>query len=189
MTLDVGISWRPCTGETATSPHAVARPTSDGMLFGVVDALGHGEGAAVVAADALRSLLAASLRGGVAGVLAGLDAALRGGRGAAALICIVRDDAIEGCGVGNVELRSTGMRMPVVATPGVLGRGPAVRPRIFSARLVAGARLVLFSDGVSARLRPDEDRELPAQAASAALLGRWAKPTDDATVLVADVTR
>ncbi len=189
MTLDVGISFRPCAGETACGDVAVARPTADGLLFGVVDALGHGDGAAAVAADALRSLLAVPLRGGVAGVLAVLDAALRGGRGAAALLCIAHDDAIEGCGVGNVELRSTGMRLPVVATPGVLGRGPAVRPRIFSARLVAGARLVLFSDGVSARLRPDEDRALPAQAASAALLGRWAKPTDDATVLVADVNR
>lgn len=189
MTIDVGISSRPCAGETACGDVAVARPTPEGLLFGVVDALGHGVAAAEVAADALKSLLAAPLRDGVAGVLALLDAALRGGRGAAALLCIAHDDAIEGCGVGNVELRSTGMRLPVVATPGVLGRGPAVRPRIFSARLVAGARLVVFSDGISARLRADEDRALSPQAASAAFLGRWGKPTDDATVLVADVKR
>lgn len=186
--LELGASVRPYPGESCSGDAAVMRSDPDAVLFGIIDALGHGSAAAAAATRATELLAGASLREPIATLVRELDGGLRGGRGAAALLCLVRGDELEGCGVGNVELRTTGMRIGVLATPGVLGRGPSVRPRTFAARLVPGVRMVVFSDGVSGRLRADHRRALAAQAASAALLAEWARDTDDAAVLVADVT-
>ncbi len=188
MMLELGFTVRPYPGERCSGDATVVRHGDAVVLFGVIDALGHGEAAADAADRAVAHLEAVSLRDSIGVIIGALDVHLRGGRGAAALVCVARGDALEGCGVGNVELRSIGMRVPVLGTPGILGRGPAVRPRVFTTRLIQGARLVLFSDGVSGRLRPDHRRELAAQAASAALLAQWGRDTDDAAVLVADVT-
>lgn len=186
--LEFGASVRPHPGESCSGDAAVIRSEADAVLFGVVDALGHGSAAAAAANRATEFLASASLHAPIATIVRELDTGLRGGRGAAAMLCLIHGDELEGCGVGNVELRAVGMRIGVLATPGVLGRGPSVRPRTFAARLVPGVRMVVFSDGVSGRLRADHRRALAAQAASAALLAEWGRDTDDAAVLVADVT-
>ncbi|MBK8239650.1 MAG: SpoIIE family protein phosphatase [Deltaproteobacteria bacterium] len=186
--LEFGATVRAYPGEACSGDAAVIHNDADAVLFGVVDALGHGTAAAAAANRATELLSGTSLREPIATIVRELDLGLRGGRGAAAMLCLVRGDELEGCGVGNVELRTIGMRIGVVTTPGVLGRGPAVRPRTFAARLVPGVRMVVFSDGVSGRLRADHRRALAAQAASAALLEEWGRETDDAAVLVADVT-
>lgn len=191
MRLDLGATIRPHPGERRSGDAAVLRHTPNGALFGIVDALGHGEIAADVAVVAVERALAVGLVAGIAGVVSEIDEALRGTRGAAGLLCLVVDDTIEACGVGNVELRTTGMKLPVVVTPGILGHGGRghglSRLRVFGGRLIAGSRLVLFSDGISARLRADEAPDTTAQGASAVLLDRHARPHDDAAVLVADV--
>lgn len=189
MSFDVGATVRALPGETECGDAIIERRCDDVVLFGVIDALGHGPAAAVAARRAVEHAMSTSLAGGLTALFSGLDRHLRGGRGAAALLCIAHGDTIEGGGVGNVELRAVGMRMPMVVTPGVLGQGGAARLKVFEGRLVVGARLVLFSDGVSSRLRADEDRDLAPQPASAALLERWARATDDATVMVADTNR
>lgn len=76
--------------------------------------------------------------------------------------------------------------MPVVLTPGVLGV-QVVRLRVFQTALTPGTRLVIFSDGLSPRMDLERVERLPAEPAARALLERYRRSHDDATLLVADL--
>jgi negative regulator of sigma-B (phosphoserine phosphatase) len=174
----------PCVGEIANGDAVVVRHFDGGALVAVIDALGHGR----KAADDLAAtkLAAVPLDAGSRGVLDILDLvhdALRGSRGAAAMICVVEQDRIEGCGVGNVELRCAGVSLPVVLSPGILGVGK-IRMRPFAGRLSPGCRLYMFSDGISRRAPFTELARLPADEACRELLDRYRRNHDDASVLV-----
>ncbi|MFP2931326.1 phosphoserine phosphatase, partial [Pyxidicoccus sp. 3LG] len=147
---------------------------------------GHGPVAARVAADAARCLETQSLSGGVESVVGALHAALRNGRGAAVMVGLFDGRTLQCGGVGNVELRTRGTRVPVIPTPGILGQSFRTL-RTASTPLAQGDRLVLFSDGLSFRLDLETTRSLPPGEACALLMERYARDTDDATVLVADV--
>jgi len=116
----------------------------------------------------------------------GLHEALRGTRGAAAMCCLLKKGRIEGCGIGNVELRSSKDRVPVVLTPGILGVS-LQRVRTFEARVSAGARIYIYSDGVSPRMDLERVARLATEAACAALMRQYRRTHDDATLLVADI--
>ncbi|MBJ6760516.1 SpoIIE family protein phosphatase [Myxococcaceae bacterium JPH2] len=177
---------RPRQGETANGDSALIREDGGHTLLAVVDALGHGPLAADAAQAALRCLEQVSLTAGLASVLESLHQALRGGRGAAAMLALYDGRTLRCGGVGNVELRALGTKIPVLPTPGILGQHVrAVREAEVTPAL--GDRLVLFSDGVSSRLELDMTRGLTPEAACALLLERYGRETDDATVLVADV--
>src|SRR5262249_6070697 len=111
--------------------------------------------------------------------------ALRASRGAAAMVCSIVGDKVYGCGVGNVEMRITGGEVPVVLSPGVLGA--TVRSfRYFHGKLHGRSRLVLFSDGVSARFQLDSLRHLGPRELSERLVTDHGRTHDDATALVVD---
>lgn len=176
----------PKDGERESGDAVVVRPTDDGVVLAVIDALGHGERAAAVAREAILELGEVAVDRGVAHVIDRLHGRLGGGRGAAGLVCILRGKRLEVCGVGNVDLRIRGAKIPVALTPGVLG-GAMSRRRVFSGDLCPGARLVMFSDGISARLDLDAVAGLDPAAACRALMGSHRRAHDDATVLVVDV--
>jgi phosphoserine phosphatase RsbX len=179
----------PREGEIANGDAVVVRRFEGGALIGIIDALGHGHKAAEVADLATAKLAELSLDRGPRDVLSILDAvhhALRGSRGAAAMICVVQEDRIEGCGVGNVELRCAGVSLPVVLSPGILGVGK-VRLRPFTGRLNPGCRLYMFSDGISRRAPFTELAQLSADEACRELLDRYRRNHDDASVLVLSV--
>lgn len=176
----------PKEGETLCGDTVVVRSEDGVMLLAVLDALGHGPPAALVADVGRAFLIDAPLDTDVRRLTDGLHAALRGTRGVAAMCCIIRGDRIEGCGIGNVEMRSSRSRVPVVLTPGVLGV-QMMRPRVFQGTLSPGARLVLFSDGLSPRMDLEKVERLPAEPACKALLERYRRSHDDATLLVADL--
>ena len=177
----------PMDGERESGDAVVVRPTEDGVILAVIDALGHGEHAAAVAREAIVELGDVAIDRGVTHVIERLHGRLRGGRGAAGLVCILRGKRLEVCGVGNVDLRIRGAKIPVALTPGVLG-GAVNRWRVFSGDLAPGARLVMFSDGISARLDLDAVAGLDPGAACRALMASHRRAHDDATVLVADVS-
>jgi negative regulator of sigma-B (phosphoserine phosphatase) len=183
--LQVGASARPKLGESVCGDAIVVRETDDGALFGVIDALGHGPAAAQAAAVATGHLQGVDPALDIEEVVQGLDRALRGTRGAAALIGQVRDARLRMCGVGNVDLRLWSVRLAARQTPGVLGAGVR-RLYAFGGDLPPLARLVLFSDGVSGRFSAEETRMLDAPAASRAILERHGRVTDDASVLVVE---
>lgn len=176
----------PKEGETLCGDTVVVRDEGGVTLLAVIDALGHGPPAAVVADRGREYLAGARLDRDVGALTEGLHEALRGTRGVAAMCCLIRADRMEGCGVGNVELRSSGSRVPAILTPGVLGV-QVTRLRVFQTTLTPGARIVLFSDGVSPRIDLERVERLPAEPAGKALFERYRRAHDDATLLVADL--
>lgn len=176
----------PKEGEVLSGDAVITRRQPGITLLAVIDALGHGPHAAVVADRSREYLDSARLDQSVYALTEGLHDALRGTRGAAAMVCLLKNDRLEGCGVGNVELRALTSRIPVVLSPGILGV-TLRRARIFEGGLVAGSRLFLFSDGISPRMDLLAVERLPVEQACKALVDRYRRSHDDATLLVADI--
>jgi negative regulator of sigma-B (phosphoserine phosphatase) len=176
----------PKAGEDVSGDAALVRHTDRRSLIAVIDALGHGPLAASVAKTAIEHLAAAKFDAGVRALIDDLHLALRGSRGAAAMLCIVEGERIEGCGVGNVDLRTYGSRVPVVLTPGVLGR-TLNRVRVFSGTLAAGDRLLFFTDGITSRFDVEPILRMPAREACREFVNRYRRSHDDATVLITDI--
>ncbi|MFP2963759.1 SpoIIE family protein phosphatase [Myxococcus sp. 1LA] len=186
MRLVVAHRSRPKVGERENGDGVMVRQEGERTLVAVVDALGHGPVAAQVSSDALRCLIQVPLAQDVEALTAAMHTALRHGRGAAVMLALFDGRTLQCGGVGNVELRARGTRVPVIPTPGILGQSYRAL-RVASVALSAGDRLVLFSDGLSSRLELEDARHHPPEAACDLLMERYGRPTDDATVLVADV--
>lgn len=186
MRLAVAHQSRPKPGELENGDVALVRQVGEHTLMAVVDALGHGPVAAKVAADVVRCLEGAALNAGVEPLMDALQVALRNGRGAAIMVGLFDGRTLRCGGVGNVELRTRGTRVPVIPSPGIVGQ-PIRVLRTTSAVLAPGDRLVFFSDGLSSRLDLEHAQKLSPPQACALLMERYARPTDDATVMVADV--
>lgn len=188
MRLVAQSQTRPKPGELLNGDIAVIRSDGERMLLAVIDALGHGQLACQVAERAREFLDRADLKAGVHSLLAGLHEVLARGRGAAGAVCIADGSLLEYGGVGNVELRATGASLGMHQTDGVLGH---LSPRIRTAtsELVVGQRLLMFTDGISEHFALADFAKVPVPEVCQTLLDRFARPTDDATVLVAEVTQ
>lgn len=176
--VECGDSWRVVTG-----PQRLA--------FLLVDGLGHGSEAASVAAIATETFGAAGESDAEKALIA-IDKATRGTRGAAVSVAVVDDAArqLRFCGVGNVDGRVIDGQFSAHMVPqnGIVGHAvPTVRPTVTPWH--EGARLVLHSDGVSARWRAESYPGL-ASAHPALVAGvifrDFARARDDVTVLVYD---
>lgn len=183
--LIVATASRPLPGQSENGDACFVRDVDGGVFFGVVDALGHGPFAALTSSLALTHLQNVDVAKGVTAAVSSLHAALKGTRGAAALLCHYKDGVVSACGVGNVEIRRFGVKLALHNTPGVVG-GVIARPPVAAvADMPRGARLVVFSDGVSAKFGAD-DVNGAVDAVAASLLEKFGRATDDATVLVAE---
>lgn len=177
----------PKRGEIANGDAALVRQDEKGTyLFALIDGLGHGPIAAAATAAALDRLGSASLHLPVLDLMTDLHRALHDTRGAVATLCIVRQRRIEACAVGNVLLTCTNASIPLVLSPGVLGhRVPKFR--VCNGELKTGARFALASDGISTKFRLDEFERMKPSAACEAVVTRYRKQEDDATILIADM--
>ena len=177
----------PKVGERANGDRALFRSNEARQaLLVIVDALGHGPGADEVSSLAIKRLAEIPLNLPVLAIMEMLHADLHGTRGAAATICRLDGRQFEACAVGNVELRCSEAALPFMFSPGILG----IRVRKFrvcDSQLPAPCRLVMFSDGISTRVRLEDVRRLPPAEACALVLERHRRNEDDATVLIADV--
>jgi serine phosphatase RsbU (regulator of sigma subunit) len=153
----------------------------------VIDGLGHGPEAAAATTKALARLESvASVDPGE--VLRVSHDALSGTRGAVMLVvCIdTRAGSLHYAGVGNVEarLQQNGAENRLVSYRGIVG---VVLPtiRTFEFELSPHWLLVVHTDGVTGRF--DLAAELDGEGVSSdwahRFLERWARPTDDATVV------
>lgn len=164
---------------------------TDRTAIMLVDGLGHGPGAAEVAALALAAFPSLAMELPET-ALAGMDRAMRGSRGAALSLVIIDLAAREArfSGVGNVDARVLGDDASVHLMPqnGIVGHAmPTLRPATVA--WPAGARLVMHSDGISARWRADAYPGLGAAHPSllAGVLFRdFGRGRDDVTVIVLD---
>lgn len=185
MTLRIAHRCRAKLGEVACGDAVVVRRADPITLFAVVDGLGHGERAEEAARSCVDHLAAAPLSA-MKDLVNGVHRRLRGTRGAAATICTYRGGVLEGCGVGNVELRATGTRVPAALTPGILG-AQLGSLRVFRASLSPGDRVALFSDGVSRQLSLESVADRALEDACGLLFEQHAGGSDDATLLLAEV--
>jgi negative regulator of sigma-B (phosphoserine phosphatase) len=189
MKLKVSEATRPKVGEQVSGDAVVVRAGEGEWLLAVIDALGHGPVAAASARAAVDYLQKVEIALDVRTLVTGLHAALRDMRGAAAMVCRLSSRPahleLEGCGVGNVELRTTASAVPVVLSPGILG-GTVRQFRVFRGQLGPQNRLAIFSDGISGRFTLDSLRQLTPAQACARLMSENGRAHDDATVVVAD---
>jgi phosphoserine phosphatase RsbX len=177
----------PKDGERANGDAVVLRIEGSRALVAVIDGLGHGTLAAAAAGKAVAFLDAWPLGEELAVGMQGLHEALRGTRGAAGSVCVLTDAELVCCGVGNVEIRYFGAsKPPILLSPGVLGARVA-HFRVCRGEVNPGARLVLFSDGISHRAPLDSLRHLDPEALCDELMSRYRKPIDDATVVACDL--
>jgi serine phosphatase RsbU (regulator of sigma subunit) len=191
VTLSVATASRAYPGELVSGDASRVDRDGDGWRIAVIDGLGHGEGAAEAASAALASL---SSQPGLdpAAALRQCHEALHGTRGAA--MSIVSIDPAAGrlvfAGVGNVEARlwQAGQEKHISSARGIVGVVlPKIRPEELA--LAEGWRLVMHTDGVSARFNLAElaERDADLQALANAILDGWGRTSDDATVVVAGV--
>jgi phosphoserine phosphatase RsbX len=176
---------KPADGEHASGDAVVVRRDPGATLVAVIDVLGHGPAAGEVAARAVKFLEGAALTSATM-LMRGLHDELRGTRGAAATICVLRGLHLDACGVGNVETRVQGSSVAVIPTPGIVGSRLGLL-RAASGKLAAGDRLVCWSDGISTRLELAAVRHLAPPDACARIMTEHRRKHDDASVVVADV--
>lgn len=177
----------PMPGEIQNGDAALIRQTAAGyVLLAVVDGLGHGPDAAAASRAAIQWLDLMPPETSVNDAMQELHRELRGTRGAAATLCIIKEFQLEICAVGNVALMCVNCSIPLVLSAGVLGHQVS-RFRIGSCQIRNGARLALLSDGLSQRFRLEEYRQLAPQPACQEIMNRYRRKEDDATVLIADV--
>lgn len=177
----------PKIGELANGDRGLFRWNDAGhVLLAIVDGLGHGPGAAEVSTMTINGLQSLPLESSILQMMESLHQTLRGTRGVAATLCKLSARRLEACAVGNVELRSSDMTLPFMFSPGILGVR-VQKFRICEAALKSPCRIVMFSDGISTRVRLDDVRNMPPEEASSTLLERHRRNEDDATVLIADV--
>lgn len=186
MNVTVAHSSVPAAGETENGDKAIYRREGSGHLVAVVDGLGHGAGAHEASAAAENYLASANLKAPLSAIMEGIHDALSRTRGAAAAICLLRSGKLEACSVGNVELRSGRLRLPLVTSPGVLGTRVA-KFRICETVVEKSARIILFSDGISSRIRFEEHAALTPKELCQHTISEHRRDHDDCTILVADI--
>lgn len=185
LQLSIAQRSRPKPGESQNGDAVVVRKDDALTLMAVIDALGHGPRAALVATHAVRHLEHADLTRGAAEVLAGLHAALHGTRGAAAVVALFDGRTLEYGGVGNVEMRCVGSRIEPGVVDGILGQRVR-RFRTCRTTMAPGDRIAVFSDGISGRFTLANYALSAATAVCEDILRSFARPLDDASLLVAD---
>jgi serine/threonine protein phosphatase PrpC len=181
---------RPCEGERASGDDAIF-VRGDGVLsFAVADGLGHGPQAREPAARAMQ-VLRDDARAAPDAILRDVHARLVGTRGAVMAGGRIdeRSSRLEAASVGNVAAHVYGYDKPrrVGGASQVLGGGGPLRVAIEEIPLRPGDVIVLFTDGLSARLdlqgESDLLRQHPIVVAQRAL-ERFGRSNDDALVMV-----
>lgn len=173
------------SGATANGDAAAVFTGADWAAAIIVDALGVNETAS---ATAMRAVKAAEATAGrdVDEMLAAVHTALRGSSGAAAMALRVRLGEVRVAGVGNIAAQADGMTLAIVCAPGILGFQHAP-VEVMRASTPHGARIALFTDGVSPSLNAAHGRDLDVEKAADDLFRRHAVSFDDATLVLLDV--
>lgn len=177
---------RNCDGETLCGDGWSALARDGRQWFVVVDGLGHGPGAHEATQAALDSFASATDLDPRA-VLRRMHAQIRHTRGVAVTILSFGAGRLVGCGVGNVEVRSTNTKLSPLLGRGVVGaRLGTVRG--FECEVAAGDRFVVFTDGVRRAPWPDTVWTDTPEDAARGLIASCGRSTDDATTLIVEMS-
>jgi negative regulator of sigma-B (phosphoserine phosphatase) len=194
--LEWAVASRPVAGEVVSGDVAVVEPREEVMLFAVVDALGHGPGAAETAEAAARALRS-YCGSDVAGALEHCHARLARTRGAAVTVLALPTGAasLTCAGAGNIAVRLVHGSGPpprrmdsAVPSFGVVGdRVGPIRSRELP--LARGDVVLVATDGVDAAFAEWLDLSGSPQQIAERVIANHARDEDDALVLVARVLR
>jgi hypothetical protein len=185
----VAADGRPYPCETRNGDAWVVHRRPDSCRIALIDGLGHGP-AAADAADAARAALDARPDLDPSDAVAACHVALAGSRGAA--LAVARIDCLAGqltyAGVGNIEARLcvAGHWQRPISYRGIVG-ATLPRLRAFTFALSAPWLLVMHTDGLRGRFEIDAPTTLRAaalQPLAESLLRDWARPTDDASIVL-----
>jgi phosphoserine phosphatase RsbX len=188
--LEWSIAAATMPGETESGDRHWAGVVSNGMVFAVIDGLGHGPAAAAAAVIAVRTL-DRHIGDPVTQLLHHCHEALRGSRGVTmSLAAFNTEDAmLTWIGVGNVECallhRDAGLPCDkLLLRNGVVGvRSPDLRAEELVVR--PGDILTMATDGVTADRALGISMQGRLEVMADGILADGSKGTDDALVLVA----
>ena len=189
-----GIEWSTAAatmpGETESGDRCWAGAVANGMMFAVMDGLGHG-GAAAAASDIAIATLERHVGDPLIELLRHCHESLRGTRGVAMSLAVfdTENAMLTWIGVGNVEgtLLRRGAGLPsskLLLRNGVVGiHLPILRAGELAVQ--SGDILTMATDGVTAEspMRVSMDGQIESMADG--ILASACKGTDDALVLVA----
>lgn len=185
----IGVVCTPLAGEIACGDAWLVERTRHGFLVALVDGLGHGPDAAV-AADSAIHMIRKNVERAPAEMLELANGSLRPTRGAAIQIATVdlRAQELRSAGVGNISTSVIydDQSKSIPSQPGIVGHQmPKVREVVFPWK--ADSLLAMHSDGVSGRWSIDKYpglRQRDPSLAAAVLYRDFARPRDDATILM-----
>jgi phosphoserine phosphatase RsbX len=190
-TLEWGVAAAPLPGQTESGDRFLVEPFSDGALLAVVDALGHGHRASLIAAQAIDTL-ARHARESVAMLIRRCHEMLRGRYGATMSLASFDwpSHRMTWLGVGNVAgvlvphaFQATSAATRLMVRGGVVGGDlPDLRPIVI--RLAPGDTLIVATDGIHEEFADELPSDLTPQPLADQLFAHYAKSTDDALVLV-----
>ena len=178
----------PRYGERNSGDAAFVLEFEGGFLAAIVDVLGHGDEAGVLAIE-IQQFVSRHASARVAELLGDLHDHIRGSRGAAVGLCAIEIESgrLRYAAIGNTEFRRFGQtETRLVSRDGVVG-GAMRSPTEQTLQLAGGDIVVLHTDGVKTHFDPDECtwfRTGTARKVAANILHRYGKSHDDASCLV-----
>lgn len=179
-------------GETECGDRYIIAPTSDGVVVGVVDGLGHGPEAALAAECVIETIKAYVENEPLVELVQRCHASLQDTRGAVMSLAMFDENrTMTWIGVGDVEGRlmrnnDVGDRLQksLLLRPGVVGeRLPALYPAMLS--LARNDIVILATDGIERDFTEGIGFHGTPQQIADDIINRHSKRTDDALVLVA----
>jgi phosphoserine phosphatase RsbX len=189
--LDWGVAARALPGEVQAGDNHFVAETTAGWLLAVVDGLGHGPEAAA-ASRAFVEVLKYHIESSPVELIRLGHTALKNTRGCAASVVTIdrARNLLSWAGVGNVEgiiLHGQPAASPteyITMRGGIIGyRIPILQPSFL--RLQEGDTMVLATDGITGGFVRAIGYPYPPAKLAIHILEHYAKPTDDALVLVA----
>ncbi|MGY0499859.1 SpoIIE family protein phosphatase [Nocardia sp. FBN12] len=190
--MEWSTAGRALPGQNVSGDRALVLDTGAGVLFAVLDGLGHGAPAAE-AADRATTILTENCGEPLDVLMVLCHRAMVETRGAAVSLALIEPgETLQWLGVGNVDSRlltlgpaGPELRATMLLTGGIVGyRLPShLQPQTLPIR--PGDLLLMATDGIVAVGPESLDLAKPATAIAGDLLARDAKDTDDALVLAA----
>lgn len=187
--MECGVAIRPLNRFLSECGDAVRiYQTEDTCELFLVDVLGHGAGARVVAERA-EAWLDAHHGDELTALFQGLHAHLLGTRGAVAACCRFHreTETLEFCGIGNITVKIIRDKSEsMVSRDGVIGYH-TISPRLTVTPLRPGSIVLMHSDGVKSTVNYTMQRELLCKNAgdmAQAILREYGTKLDDASCIV-----
>ena len=189
--LDWGVATRALPGETENGDVHLVIKTAKGWLLAVADGLGHGQQAAV-AGSIFIDILCRHIDETPLNLIRLSHKALIGTRGIACTIMSIdsKQSLLSWIGVGNVEGVVCHQGPVAVKAEYVTMRGGVVGYRLpelhlSHLRLLDGDIMALATDGIASNFVEIISTVHPPEVLAGRILNCYAKPVDDALVLVA----